>query len=69
MRIIIEHTIGILKARFASLRSLPIRINNNKDIQEAYIWVGACVVLHNILLHDPEGAPTEAEVVQVIKAE
>ena len=29
----------------------------------------ACVVPHNILLHDPEGAPTEAEVVQVIKAE
>ena len=37
MRIIIEHTIGILKAR---LRSLPIRINNNEAIREASSWVG-----------------------------
>ena len=69
MKIIIEHTIGILKARFASLRSFPVKVNNNEDIQEANSWFGACVVHHNILLHDQEGAPTEAEVVQVLEAE
>ena len=40
MRINIEHMIGVLRARYASLRSLPVRINNIKGAGEAYSWVG-----------------------------
>ena len=69
VKIIIEHTIGILKARFASLRSFSVKFHNNEDIQEAYSWVRACVVHPNILLHDQEEAPTEAEIVRVLEAE
>jgi hypothetical protein len=53
-RIAVEHTIGILKGRFQSLRGL--RINVNKDSGHAKVcqWIQACSVLHNILtLKDP----------------
>ena len=57
----VEHTIGVLKARFASLRVLPnsSRMNASK-MEWCYAWIGACVVVHNLLLkfNDP-WAPEE----------
>lgn len=56
LRIRIEHTIGILKARFGCLRCLPNppRLNKN-TMQWCYAWIVACAILHNILLeyNDP----------------
>ena len=52
LRIGVEHTIGILKARFPSLRYLPLRIRSDHvgdDHDRVLKWFMACVVLHNFL--------------------
>lgn len=51
-RIAAEHTIGILKGRFKSLKSLRINIGNKKDHAWAVYWIRACCVLHNLLQND-----------------
>ncbi|GAU89407.1 hypothetical protein RvY_01958 [Ramazzottius varieornatus] len=51
-RIRIEHTIGILKGRFPSLRALRIEFHDKKSHRAAVDWIKARVVLHNMLLTD-----------------
>lgn len=51
-RINVEHTIGMLKGRFQSLRGLRISIRTAEDHQRCVHWVLACVFLHNLLLED-----------------
>jgi len=49
----VEHCIGNLKARFASLHGLLAhRISGKKDVAACLKWVGSCVILHNFLLLD-----------------
>ena len=71
MRIRVEHTIGVLKARFASLRLLPnsARMNTSK-MEWCYAWIAACVVLHNLLLgfNDP-WIPEEGLVEEILEEE
>ena len=44
-----EHTIGILKSRFASLKELWLHLYQ-KDHMVPYIkWIYACMILHNML--------------------
>ena len=50
LRAKVEHSFGLLKGRFTSLRSLRIHIDSRKKILDASMHVSACVVLHNILL-------------------
>jgi hypothetical protein len=47
----IEHVNGQLKARFASLRAIPIDIKRKDDVHNVHHWVQACIVLHNILVY------------------
>ena len=60
-RVRIEHTIGVLKGRFQSLRGLRVSIGRGKDIKKdqarAVFWINACVLLHNFLIED--GNPYE----------
>jgi hypothetical protein len=49
-RMAIEHTFGILKARFCSLKSMAMQINNQDDEARAQIWIHCCAILHNILM-------------------
>ncbi|KAG1699902.1 hypothetical protein DVH05_012341 [Phytophthora capsici] len=49
-RVVNEHTIGVLKGRFSSLRELRIQIREKEDMKKILFWVNECVVLHNILL-------------------
>ncbi|OXA48398.1 putative nuclease HARBI1 [Folsomia candida] len=52
-RIAVEHTIGLLKGRFQSLKQIRIQIDRNGHVK-CCRWIKACVVLHNILMHrDP----------------
>jgi len=54
-RMAIEHTFGLLKGRFSSLKGLPIQIDTKSDLARANIWIQCCVILHNFLmdeLHD-----------------
>jgi hypothetical protein len=47
----VEHANGVIKARFGSLRHIPIDIRSEVDMPRCACWITACVVLHNLLLH------------------
>ena len=56
-RMAIEHTFGLLKGRFASLKSLATQIDVQSDLTRANVWIQCCVILHNFLmeqLHDDD---------------
>jgi hypothetical protein len=46
----VEHANGVIKARFGSLKAIPIDIRSNADHPRCASWITACVVLHNILI-------------------
>lgn len=50
MRVTIEHTIGMLKSRFASLRGLRHLVGNKRTFSLMLLHIRACVVLHNMLV-------------------
>lgn len=50
----IEHTFGMLKGRFSSLRGLRASITNKRDEAKVGGWIRACVVLHNLLIDNGE---------------
>jgi hypothetical protein len=47
----VEHANGVIKARFASLKKIPIDIRSDADMPRCAVWITACVVLHNLLIH------------------
>jgi hypothetical protein len=51
-RVLVEHTFGMLKMRFQSLRSLRTQIDTQLDLERALNWIHACVLLHNFLADD-----------------
>lgn len=51
-RVVVEHTFGMLKMRFQSLRSLRTQIDTQLDLERALNWIRACVLLHNFLADD-----------------
>lgn len=50
IRIRSEHTIGLLKGRFQSLRELRIQISSRKRHLWAIIWIRCCIILHNLII-------------------
>jgi hypothetical protein len=50
LRVLNEHCIGMLKARFQSPRELRVLIRGKEDVDGVCRWFNACCVLHNILL-------------------
>uniref|UniRef100_A0A0S1MJC4 DDE Tnp4 domain-containing protein n=1 Tax=Phakopsora pachyrhizi TaxID=170000 RepID=A0A0S1MJC4_PHAPC len=65
-----EHTIGILKGRWASLREMRNQIRSPQEMEYLTQWVSACIVLHNLLakigdkweeLFSEEDAPESAQ--------
>jgi hypothetical protein len=46
----VEHANGVIKARFGSLKAIPIDIRSEADMPRCAVWITACVVLHNILI-------------------
>lgn len=53
-RIAIEHCFGILKCRFGSLRMIRQQIQNKDNMANASEWIKVCVILHNMLIDEPE---------------
>lgn len=53
IRVRVEHCIGILKARFQSLKGLRTVISGEKDVKLIVFWIRACCVLHNLFVKDP----------------
>jgi hypothetical protein len=51
LRITSEHTIGMLKARFPFLRSIPMVINDHKtSMRKVLRVIDCCIILHNLLI-------------------
>jgi len=48
LRVISEHTFGIVKGRWASLEELRLPIGSQADFLAALEWILACCVLHNV---------------------
>jgi len=48
LRVISEHTFGIVKGRWASLKELRLPIGSQEDFLAALEWIMACCVLHNV---------------------
>jgi hypothetical protein len=44
-----EHTIGILKGRWASLQHLRLALKSKKYMKQIIRWINACIILHNLL--------------------
>ncbi|KAI7933126.1 hypothetical protein MJO29_017015 [Puccinia striiformis f. sp. tritici] len=49
-RVIVEHTIGMLKNRWQLMKLLSLEILSQKTAKRLNSWLRACVVLHNYLL-------------------
>ena len=45
-----EHCIGFLKGRWSSLWGLQSRINDEKGLQLASLWITACIHLHTFAM-------------------
>jgi hypothetical protein len=55
VRIASEHCIGILKGRFQCLKKINIKIKKGqKEVKEIVDIIGACAVLHNLLINYDE---------------
>ncbi|OWY96154.1 hypothetical protein PHMEG_00033658, partial [Phytophthora megakarya] len=50
VRVVNEHTIGVLKGRWCSLKELRYQIRKKADMERINHWLKACVVLHNMLI-------------------
>ena len=51
LRIISEHTIGIVKGRFPILKSMPMKITNNTNsLKQILKIIDYAIILHNLLL-------------------
>ena len=55
LRICVEHTIGMLKVRFGSLRALLHKLKEPDAMHLCLQWIGSCVILHNLLLDLDDG--------------
>jgi hypothetical protein len=55
VRIRSEHCIGFLKGHWPSLWGLRIRINNEKSLQYAALWITTCIHLHMFAMDHENG--------------
>ncbi|WVO18233.1 hypothetical protein L204_105941 [Cryptococcus depauperatus] len=65
----VEHAIGILKMRWASLRNLPIKLKTVKDEARAYAFIQAAIILHNLLISTYLSVMTDQEVEEMMEKE
>ena len=59
VRISLEHCIGILKGRFPCMKRINIKLRKSKkEVKEIVDLIGACMILHNLLIdYDEEDIP------------
>jgi hypothetical protein len=46
----VEHTIGLLKGTFQSLKEIRIQLINTKRHMIIIMWARVCIVLHNLII-------------------
>lgn len=59
LRVKSEHTIGIVKGRWASLKELRLTLATDGQFGFAMKWIVASCVLHNICLDEGDGFPDQ----------
>jgi hypothetical protein len=60
LRVTSEHTIGMLKARFPFLRSIPMLITDHKNSMRRILRViDCCIILHNMMIDEQDIVPEE----------
>jgi hypothetical protein len=60
VRIVSEHTIGILKARFPAMKRTNIQFKEGKkEIKELVDLIGSCIVIHNLCINYDDKIPQE----------
>jgi hypothetical protein len=60
LRVTSEHTIGMLKARFPFLRSIPMVVTKHKNSMRRILRViDCCILLHNLLIDEHDDVPDE----------
>jgi hypothetical protein len=47
----VEHTIGLLKGTFQSLKEIRIQLINTKRHKIIVMWARVCIILHNLIIH------------------
>jgi len=52
VRVLVENAIGILKAKFQSLKGLRTVVCSEKDMKFIIDWITVCVILHNRTIDD-----------------
>ena len=50
IRIRVEHTMGLLKGTFQSLKEIQIQLVNTKRHMIIIMWARVCIVLHNLII-------------------
>jgi hypothetical protein len=50
VRVVSEHTIGILKGRFQALRQVRIKLTDSLKLTEIVRWTISLVIIHNLLV-------------------
>lgn len=48
---------GFLKGRWSSLRGLRLRMDDEKGVQFASLWITSCIVLHAFAMDHEEDTP------------
>lgn len=61
IRVRCEHTIGLLKGCWQSLKGLPVTVNGYRDLDKAGYWIKACITLHNYALEKEHGLSTRID--------
>lgn len=60
LRVISEHTIGILKGRFPWLRSIRCRIDDDKKgLKRILEYIDCTIILHNLLMERKDEIPDD----------
>ncbi len=55
-RVEVEHSIGMEKARFPSLRCIPVTLRDHASHELVMLWCKACTAFHNVSIseNDPQ---------------
>lgn len=64
-RVRVEHCIGEIKARFSSLKNIPLKIRRDADIDFCTAWVNAAAMVHNFAQDNDDSAMYECDVMDV----
>jgi hypothetical protein len=60
LRVISEHTIGILKGRFPWLRSIPCKITeSDRSFRRVLEYIDCAIILHNLLIKRDDVIPDD----------